>query len=554
MSRLNPLRRDDGRTAVPAEELNARADALETALRVGGDRLEPTPAARAGEVVGKVRERTGLVGGHTVVALAGATGSGKSSLFNALVGADVARAGMRRPTTSTPTAAVWGAEPAGELLDWLSVGTRHQVEAGDDALDGLVLVDLPDFDSRESANRQEAQRVLELVDVFVWVTDPQKYADAVLHDDYVAVLREYGAVTIVVLNQVDRLPAGGQEQIEADLSRLLERDGLQTHEVIGTSARTGAGLDELRQRLRGAVEHADAARHRLAVDLRTAADTLGPSVGDAEAGVPGGARAELVDALARSAGVPTVVDAVARDFRLEALARTGWPFTRWVRALRPAPLRRLRLDREADGAPDIREHDVRAVLGRSSIPPPAPAARAAVDLAARRIGTAAGEGLPTRWADAVADAARPVDGDLADALDQAVVRTPLRGRRPLWWAVAGLLQVLLAVAAVAGLLWLVVVALAGWLQLPEIPTADVGPFATPFLLLVGGLLGGLLLAAVCRWLAAIGARKRAHAVDKRLRRAIGEVGDERVIEPVEAVLADHGRTRQGLERALGRTR
>ena len=26
MSRLNPLRRDDGRTAVPAEELNARAD------------------------------------------------------------------------------------------------------------------------------------------------------------------------------------------------------------------------------------------------------------------------------------------------------------------------------------------------------------------------------------------------------------------------------------------------------------------------------------------------------------------------------------------------
>ena len=195
--------------------------------------------------------------------------------------------------------------------------------------------------------------------------------------------------------------------------------------------------------------------------------------------------AELVDALARSAGVPTVVDAVARDFRLEASARTGWPFTRWVRALRPAPLRRLRLDREADGAPDIREHDVRAVLGRSSIPPPAPAARAAVDLAARRIGTAAGEGLPTRWADAVADAARPVDGDLADALDQAVVRTPLRGRKPLWWAVAGLLQVLLAVAAVAGLLWLVVVALAGWLQLPEIPTADVGPFATPFLLLVG---------------------------------------------------------------------
>ena len=220
MSRLNPLRRSGGATqALSVEELGARADALSGALGTGGARLEPAPAARAGEVVDKVRERTSLVGGHTVVALAGATGSGKSSLFNALVGAEVARSGMRRPTTSTPTAAVWGSEPAGELLDWLSVGTRHQVEGPDtDRLDGLVLVDLPDFVSRESAHRAEATRVLELVDVFVWVTDPQKYADAVLHDDYVAVLREYGAVTIVVLNQVDRLPAGGQEQVEGDLA------------------------------------------------------------------------------------------------------------------------------------------------------------------------------------------------------------------------------------------------------------------------------------------------------------------------------------------------
>ena len=553
MSRLNPLRRSGGATqALSVEELGARADALSGALGTGGARLEPAPAARAGEVVDKVRERTSLVGGHTVVALAGATGSGKSSLFNALVGAEVARSGMRRPTTSTPTAAVWGSEPAGELLDWLSVGTRHQVEGPDtDRLDGLVLVDLPDFDSRESAHREEATRVLELVDVFVWVTDPQKYADAVLHDDYVAVLREYGAVTIVVLNQVDRLPAGGQEQVEGDLARLLERDGLDRHEVIGTSALTGAGLGELRARLHDAVEHSDASRHRLGADLRTAAEGLSSSVADVEAGIPDRTRAELVDALARSAGVPTVVDAVARDFRMESWARTGWPFTRWVRAFRPAPLKRLRLDRQADGAPDITEHDVRAVLGRSSIPPPAPAARAAVDLASRRIGTAAGEGLPIRWADAVADAARPPSNDLADDLDQAVMRTSLRGRKPMWWALFGLLQILLAVAALVGLVWLVVIALAGWLQLPAIPTFDVGPFATPFLLLVGGLLAGLLLAAVARWLAGIGARKRGKMVDKRLRLAIGAVADERVVEPVEQVLTDHAGARAGIRRALG---
>lgn len=550
MSPRNPLRRGDTPQALTVDELSARADALAGAVETGGERLERGAAQRATAVVDKVRERNSLVGGHTVVALAGATGSGKSSLFNALVGADIARVGQRRPTTSTPTAAVWGTEPAGALLDWLSVGTRHQVaEPGD--LDGLVLVDLPDFDSRESAHREEAQRILELVDVFVWVTDPQKYADAVLHDDYVAVLRDYGAVTIVVLNQVDRLPSGGEEQIAADLARLLERDGLQQHEVIGTSTRTGVGLDALRSRLHDAVEHSDAARHRLGADLRTAAGGLLDSVGESGAGVPDRARDELVDALARSAGVPTVVDAVARDFRMESLARTGWPFTRWVRAVRPAPLKRLRLDRDVAGSPDITEQDVRAVLGRSSIPPPAPAARAAVDLAARRIGTSAGEGLPTRWADAVADAARPADADLADELDQAVLRTSLRGRKPLWWAVLGPLQVVLALAALAGLVWLVVIALAGWLQLPDVPTADIGPFAMPFLLLVGGLLAGLLLAAIARWLAAIGARKRAATVDKRLRRAIGEVGDARVVEPVEQVLSQHDRTRAGIERALG---
>ncbi len=551
MSPLPSLRRSGKTTAVPAEEISARADALADALSTGGARLESGPAARAREVVAKVSERTALVGGHTVVALAGATGSGKSSLFNALAGADVATVGLRRPTTSTPTAAVWGTEPAGDLLDWLAVGARHQVGAGDDALDRLVLIDLPDFDSREAANKVEAQRVLELVDVFVWVTDPQKYADSVLHDEYLTVLKEYGAVTLVVLNQVDRLPAGGREQISADLTRLLDRDGLGAHEVIGTSTVTGAGLDELRAHLATAVEHADAARYRLAADLRTAAEGLADSVADVDADVSGKAREELVDALCRSAGVPTVVDAVERDYRLESWARAGWPFTRWIRAFRPAPLRRLRLDRDADAIPNITDQDVRAVLGRSSIPPPAPAARAAVDLAARRIGTSAGEGLPTRWADAVADAARPADRDLADDLDQAVLATSLRARKPLWWPVFGALQVIFALAAVVGFGWLVVIAAAGWLQLPAIPTYDVGPFATPFLLLVGGLLAGLLLAALARWLGRVGGRQRGRTIRRRLRESVAGVADERVIEPVHQVLDEHARTRTGIRRALG---
>lgn len=551
MTPTNPLRRGASHEAPTVDQLRARADALRSALHEGSDLLDPDAAARARDAAAKVDERTAIVGSHTVVALAGATGSGKSSLFNVLAGTDVAQVGVRRPTTSTPTAAVWGDEPAGSLLDWLGVGRRHVVpaaEVGD--LGGLVLVDLPDFDSRERSHREEARRVLELVDVFVWVTDPQKYADAVLHDEYVSVLREYGAVTLVVLNQLDRLPAGGAEPVERDLARLLERDGVRGVELLGTSVVTGEGLDDLRARLHGAVERADATRHRLGADLRTASDGLMGSVGEREPSREDLPTEALVDALARAAGVPTVLDAVARDFRRESHARTGWPFTRWLQALRPAPLRRLRLD-QTPGGPEVTERDVRAVLGRSSIPAPAPSARAAVDLAARRLGERAAQDLPPRWADAVTDAAQPADVDLADRLDQAVVATPLRGRQPLWWRVVGLMQLLLAAAVVVGVVWLVLAAVLAWLQLPALPTADVGPFATPFVLLVVGLLGGLVLAALSRWLAARGARRRAATVERRLRRSIGEVADQAVLDPVEAVLRRHASTRGALARVSG---
>ena len=305
---------------VSVEQLSAASTALASAVEAGGDQLPAAESERARAVVAKVSERTALVGGHTVVALAGATGSGKSSLFNALVGTPVATVGVRRPTTSTPTAAIWGAEPVGDLLDWLGVGTRHLVTSDPEAaarggrhegpvgsLDGLVLLDLPDFDSREIGHRTEAERVLELVDLFVWVTDPQKYADARLHDDYVAALATHEAVTMVVLNQADRLTTAEVAQCRADLVRLMERDGVPRATVLATSVTTGDGLDELHQRLANAVAGRTMTRARLAGDVRAAAGALTGHVAEGEPAVDDAARAELLDALARSAGVPTVV-------------------------------------------------------------------------------------------------------------------------------------------------------------------------------------------------------------------------------------------------------
>ena len=539
---------------VSPEQLSAAATALAAAVDAGGSELPADGRARADAVVAKVAERTALVGGHTVVALAGATGSGKSSLFNSLVGDAVAKVGVRRPTTSTPTAAIWGDEPVGDLLDWLGVGTRHHAPADGDrgaqlgSLDGLVLLDLPDFDSREVGHRTEAERVLELVDLFVWVTDPQKYADSRLHDDYVAALSTHEAVTMVVLNQSDRLTPAQVEQCRADLVRLMERDGVPRATVLATSVTTGAGLDELRQRLANAVAGRTAALARLAGDVRAAAGALGDHVAPSETAVDAAARAELLDALARSAGVPTVVEAVSRDYRMESAARTGWPFTRWVHQLRPRPLRRLRLDgRDIT----VSAADVRSVLGRSSLPPPTPAARAAVDLATRRLADRAGRDLPVPWAEALERAATPPGGALGDALDQAVVGTSLHARAPIWWRVVGAAQLALAAVAVAGLLWLALYVVLGFLQLDlivgEPPTWGVVP--VPAVLLVVGVLAGLLLALLSRWFARIGARRRGQVMDRRLRASIDTVAQERIVLPVERVLERHAATRTALERA-----
>lgn len=551
---MSPLVMGGARGAVVSpERLAAASGALSAAVEAGGAELPVSGGARAAQVVAKVGERTALVGGHTVVALAGATGSGKSSLFNALVGRDVATVGVRRPTTSTPTAAVWGGEPSGELLDWLGVGSRHLVDGEGPGghvgtLDGLVLLDLPDVDSRETGNRAEAERVLELVDLFVWVTDPQKYADSRLHDDHVAALAAHEAVTIVVLNQADRLTADDVARCRTDLSRLMERDGLPGATVLATSASTGAGLDELRQRLANAVAGRTMARARLAADVRTVAADLSSHVAPSEPEVDAATRAELLEALARAAGVPTVVDAVARDYRMEAATHTGWPFTRWVHRLRARPLRRLRLDGR-----DVRvtESDVRSVLGRSSLPPPSPAARAAVALATRRVADRAGAELPTPWSEAVERAATPPGPELGDALDQAVVGTSLLARAPVWWRVVGGVQLALAAAAVAGLLWLAAYVVAGWLQLdslvPEVPTLGVLP--VPLVLLVGGLLLGFVLAALAAWLARIGARRRGAVMDRRLRESIAGVADGQVLGPVRRVLERHAATREALRHA-----
>lgn len=531
--------------------LSWRAEQLGDALARGADRLDPALVERALQLLDRVQERIARGEHRTVVALAGATGSGKSSLFNTLVADEVAAVDVRRPTTEQPTAGIWGSEPAEDLLDWLQIQRRHHVagaQAMREDLAGLVLIDLPDVDSRAGEHRERAEQVLDRADVLLWVTDPQKYADARLHDGYLSRLRDHEGVMIAVLNQTDRLPPDAVDDVSADLAALISADGSGEVRVLTSSTRMGQGADELRDAIGSIASTRQAATDRLVGDLRGISRELLDGLADTEDAAAGQDR-ELIEGLKRAAGVPVILDAVQRYQHDQALAKGGWPLTRWARGLRPDPLRRLRLGDDRAGSAGIAPSDVRTVLGRSSLPPATPAARSAVDLATRRLEERAAAGLPSRWADAVRNAARPEQDDLTDALDQAVLGVPLRERAPWWWSIVGVLQLALVAAAAVGLVWTVLAAIGGGLYDPSIPR--VLGVLLPLLLLVGGLVGGFLLGLLVRVAARSSGLRRRRRAERRLEEAITEVAIEQIRGPIARVLEDHARTRDQL-RAAGR--
>ena len=504
-------------------KLDERLGALGEAADLAKGRLDDEAVERARAVVAQAGERLGLGLESTVIALAGPTGAGKSRLFNALAGADLATVGRRRPTTSTGQAAVWG-DGADPLLDWLEIPSRHRLAA--DGLEGLVLLDLPDFDSVETAHRLEVDRVVGLADLVAWVVEPQKYADAALHDRYLRPLASHGEAMAVVLNQADLLSPQDVEVWRADVTRLLTEDGLRGAPLLVVSAETGQGLDELRRLFAERVRARDAAVARLAADVDDAVEALGSACGDGRAaGVRSEDSRRLAVALEDAAGVPAVVRAVEAAHRRRGALATGWPFVRWVRRLRPDPLKRLRL-------PETPQPGV-----RTSLPPPTDVQSAQVGTAARRLADRAAEGLPDPWPRLVRDAATARDSEVADRLDRAVSAADLQVSRPRWWSLAAFLQKAFALAVLAGGVWLLVLAVLGFLHVDEVvPLPEAYGIPIPTWLLAGGALAGIVFAFLARLANGGGARRRARAAARSLRARVEEAGRELVVAPVEAEL------------------
>jgi len=532
-------------------DLGDRLDGLSAATDAARGRLDDEVVDRARGIVDRAAGRLKLSSEHTVVGIAGATGSGKSSTFNALTGLELSAVGVRRPTTSWATACVWGADGAQELLEWLGIPDRHQTTRDSmldtrregHELDGVVLLDLPDHDSTEVSHHLEVDRLVGLADMLIWVLDPQKYADAAIHDRYLEPLRTHDEIMVVVLNHIDRVPEERRESMLADVRRLLDNDGLQKVPVIPVSAKLGWGIPELKREIAGRVSEKKANKQRLEADIRSAASALGEASGEGRPRSLSKARVEaLDDAFAEAAGVPTVVDAVERSTRTRAARATGWPLVSWISGLRSDPLKRLHLDLGAEG----KQLTGRA---RTSIPTATVVERARVDTEVRTLAEEAGDGLGEPWREAIRRASVSRMGDLTDRLDAAIGDVDLGVKRlPGWVTAVRVVQWLLVVAAAAGLVWTVLLAISG--SLSDGSTPKVAGIALPLAVLVGAVVLGILLALVCRVLVSGTARARAASADRRLRSAVGSVSRELVVDPIERELAAHNALTQGVAKAL----
>lgn len=247
----------------------------------------------------------------------GSTGSGKSTIVNSIVGAEVSPAGVLRPTTRAPVLVCHPDDQAWftstDLLPGLPRVTGEyeagaatlKVQPVDALLPGLALIDAPDIDSIEEANRELATQLLAAADLWVFVTSAVRYADAVPWE-FLDRARHRGTALAVVIN---RMPVGAEDEIVTHLRAMLQEGGLPEipifaiadHELTdGRLPITATG--ELTSMLR-----------TLAADADERARVVRTTVEGALLSVPPRARLVLAGAQATDRAAAALADAIDRQ-------------------------------------------------------------------------------------------------------------------------------------------------------------------------------------------------------------------------------------------------
>ncbi len=131
-------------------------------------------------VLPRVRTMRERLESPLVVAMFGGTGTGKSSLVNAILGKEIAKPGRTRPTTTRPLILVHP-EINLELLQ-LPMDQCDIVRPSLSMLEDIIIVDCPDPDTSEEAdsasNLQRLRQFLPHCDVLIYTSTQQKYRSA----------------------------------------------------------------------------------------------------------------------------------------------------------------------------------------------------------------------------------------------------------------------------------------------------------------------------------------------------------------------------------------
>ena len=600
-NKLENTERDTKRGTAPGVATSpfARSVAsLKEAIGYGEGRVPETVLLDAAETLERLSQRRELSTEHTVIGFFGATGSGKSTLFNAIAGQNIALSAPTRPTTSTVQAAIWEAEGSEELLDWLGIDKRvypqtQALAAEGDATEGneagggaaapnavtepapglfnrirravggrgemrtrtggLILLDMPDFDSVTTTNRDLAARMMRYVDVLVWVVDPQKYADAVIHRDFMVPLAASGAQALCVLNQADKLAPAEVPAVLASLTRLLQAEGTEAHLLaapIAVSARTGEGVDVLRDLLAQvaaakslSLQRTDAQLHATASQLRTYAGGEGTVLAGAYAL---DAEQKLVKACYASSQAEQVLEAATASYRRTAGQHTGWILTRWMSRLKADPLRRLHLGQQDETKSTSKAEKSAGMLGSdsenapelvaSSLPPLSAAQKAGMANAVRQYSKQMAARIDEPWKRSMKEAALSREAELPELLERDMVRIDYGlGRTRAPWVIFNALQWIALMSALVGVGWLTLISGMAYLQiqLPPAPTPEGSPVPLPTLLLLLGVLLGIASAGVGRLLTAMGSRYYARKLRGRLQTGVEKAVQSCVVAPVQ---------------------
>ena len=491
--------------------------------------------SRAEAVAEEANERVGIAPDAYVVALVGGTGVGKSTILNALGGEVVSPAGARRPTTGTPIAWVAkdAADDVGPLLDRLGVGqprTHSNAELG-----RVVVLDLPDLDSIEASHRSQVEAVLPKLDVVAWVTDPEKYADAALHD---GLLRDWLPRLdrqIVILNKVDRLDTEARARVALDLGRLVARNADGTGRtgaageapiVISTSAVDGqAGISELRAWLASAADAKAVVVGRLVAAARAALAELA-----AAAGVTAAEVNPFVSETDQRRAIDGAVDEVMRVVDLPGVEAQGVAATRAAarrRGTGPMGLLTSAIYRLSGREARVAHPDayLRGWRGRGGL-------TQATELIRRAIADALPSVPPgLRASYAAASEGPDLERRLGDALDRLVARQSMDAPSSRLWPVIGLAQAANTLVLVFAVAWVILWVIAR----PEVASYDLpglGPVPAPMVLLFVSLAVGYVLARLVSLHAGWLGGRWARGVSTSVRAGIREVVDAEAFAPL----------------------